>query len=184
MMRFVFLISLFILSGFLSYAQDSSSRMLEDAVRSLKDSGTIIYVDSSYNFSGLIKNISQRRVLTGKNENTKVTFSLTKAEVRFLDKEFHKYPPFVWPSGMFNNSLLVTYDSASSIRLKMMKEQNRMSYKAFFLFSRIVYFRNNSFAAFRLAELYGISAGYDYLFFYQRINGEWRKYMKIYVGAW
>ena len=158
--------------------------MLEDAVRSLQDSGTIIYVDSAFNFSGLIKNIFKRGVLTGKNENTKVILNLTKSEVRFLDKEFHKYPPFVWPSGMFNNSQMVTYDSASSVRLKMMKEQNKMSYKAFFHFSRIVYFRNSSFAVFRLSELYGISAGNDYLFFYQRRNGEWRQYMKMNVGAW
>lgn len=168
----------------MSFGQDSSSRMLEDAVRSLKASGTIIYVDSAFNFSGLIKNIFKRGVLTGKNENTEVILSLTKSEVRFLDKEFHKYPPFVWPSGMFNNSQMVTYDLASSVRLKMMKEQNKMSYKAFFHFSRIVYFRNSSFAVFRLSELYGISAGNDYLFFYQKRNGEWRQYMKMCVGAW
>ena len=158
--------------------------MLEDAVRSLQDSGTIIYVDSAFNFSGLIKNIAKNGVLVGKLENTKATLSLTKAEVLFLDKEFHKYPPFVWSSGMFKNSQIVTYDSASSVRLKMMKEQNKMSYKAFFHFSRIVYFRNSSFAVFRLSELYGISAGNDYLFFYQRRNGEWRQYMKMSVGAW
>ena len=158
--------------------------MLEDAVRSLKEASTIIYVDSSMNFYGLVSNASKKGKLDGYFDTTKVSLNLKRSEIRFLDKEFKKKSAFVWPANMFDNSLMTTYDSVNKYRLKFMKEQKGKKDKRYFHFSRIVYFRNSSIAVFRLAEMYRYSAGYDYLFVYQKVDSEWKRYMKVYMGAW
>ena len=183
-MKTLYLIPLVTLSTFLSFGQDGTTKMFEDAVRSLKETSTIIYVDSSMNFYGLVSNAARKGKLEGYFDTTKVSLKLARNEVRLLDKEFKKDSTLAWTANMFDNSLMTTYDSVNKYRLKFMKEQKEKKDKRYFLFSRIVYFRNSSIAVFRLAEMYGYSAGYDYLFFYQKVNSEWKRFMKVYMGAW
>ena len=175
----------FIFLSLTSFAQQGEeTKMLEDAVRSLNESGTIIYVDSSMNFYGLVSKASKKGKLDGYFDTTKISLNLNKSEIHFLDKEFKKDSTFSWTANMFGNSVITSYDSAFFYRLKFMKEQKGKKDKRYFHFSRIVYFRNNSIAVFRLAEMYGYSAGYDYLFFYQANTNQWKRIMKVYMGAW
>lgn len=164
--------------------QESQTKMLEDAVRSLREPNTIIYIDSAMNYYGLVSNVSKKGRLDGYSYTTKVSLYLQKNEIRFLDKEFKKDSTFSWIANMFNNSLMTSLDSVNHYRLNFMKEQKDKKDKRYFHFSRIVYFRSNSLAVFRLAEMYGYSAGNDYLFFYQKTDNEWKRYMKVYMGAW
>lgn len=180
-MKSLLLISLFTLSIILSFAQNGTTKIFEDAVRSLKESNTIIYVDSSINFYGLVSNYVKKGKLDGYFDTIKVSLNLERNEIRFLDKEFKKDSSFAWTANMLNNSLMTTYDSVNNHRLAFTNEQKD---KRYFHFSRIVYFRNNSIAVFRLAEMYHYSAGYDYLFFYQKVDGKWKCYMKVNMGAW
>jgi hypothetical protein len=161
--------------------QENQTKMLEDAVRSLRVPNNIIYIDSALNYYGLVGNVSKMGRLEGYFDTTKVSLHLQKSEIRFLDKEFKKDSTFSWSANMFNNSLMMSLDSVNHYRLKFLKEQKDNRY---FYFSRIIYFRSNSLAVFRLAEMYGHSAGYDYLFFYQKTANKWKRYMKLDMGAW
>lgn len=167
-----------------AFAQAGPTKILEDAVRSLKEPNKIIYVDSSMNFYGLLSEASKKGKLDGYFDTTKVSLKLKRNEIRFLDKEFKKDSTFGWAANMFNNSVITSYDSANHYRRKYLNEQKEKKNKKYFQFSRIVYFRNNSFAVFRLAEMYEYSAGNDYLFFYRKIDDDWKQYMKVYMGAW
>lgn len=149
--------------------------------RQLREPNTIIYIDSAMNYYGLVSNVTKKGRLDGYSDTTKVSLYLQKSEICFLDKEFKKDSTFSWIANMFNNSLMTSLDSVNHYRLNFMKEQKD---KRYFHFSRIVYFRSNSLAVFRLAEMYGYSAGNDYLFFYQKTGNEWKRYMKVYMGAW
>lgn len=158
--------------------------MIEDAIRSLNEPNTIIYIDSAISYYGKIGNGSKKVIIEGYLDTTKVTLHLQKNEIRFLDKEFNKNAHFAWTANMFNNSILTPLDSAYYYRRKLMKEQTNKKEKRYFHFSRVTYFRNNSLAVFRVAEMYGYSAGNDYLFFYQRAGNVWKRYMKVDKGAW
>jgi len=136
------------------------------------------------NFYGLVSNASKKGKLEGYFDTAKVSLNLKRSEIRFLDKEFKKDSTFAWVAKMFNNSLVTPYDSTNHYRLKFMKEQTEIKNKKYFHFSRLVYLRDNSLAVFRMAEMYGYSAGYDYLFFYQKVDNNWKRYMKVYMGAW
>ena len=158
--------------------------MLEDAVRSLEEPNTIIYIDSAINYYGLISGSLKKWELYGYFDTTKVSLHLQKSEIRYLDKEFKKDSSFTWTANLFKNSVMTPLDSANYYRHRLMKEQTNKNNKRYFHFSRILYFRSNSLAVFRLAEMYGYSSGNDYLFFYQMAAGEWKRYMKVYMGAW
>jgi hypothetical protein len=183
-MKTQLLISFFVFFTFQASAQAGQTKILEDAVRSLKEPSKIIYVDSSMNFYGFVSDASKKGKLYGYFDTSKVSLKLERNEIRYLDKEFKKDSTFAWAANMFNNSVITSYDSADQYRRKYLNEQKEKKNKRFFLFSRIVYFRNNSIAVFRLAEMYEYSAGYDYLFFYRKIDGDWKRYMKVYMGAW
>jgi len=161
--------------------QEGQANMLEDAVRSLREPNTIIYINSAMNYYGLVGKVSKKGGLAGYSDTTKIFLHLQKNEIRFLDKEFKKDSTFSWTANMFTNSLMTTFDSVKYYQQKFIKEEKN---KRYFLFSRISYFRSNSFAVFRLAEMYGHSAGNDYLFFYQKAGDEWKRYMKVFMGAW
>ena len=161
--------------------QESQTQMLEDAVRSLKAPSPIIYIDSALNYYGLVSEVSKRGRLNGYFDTTKVYLHLRKSEIRFLDKAFKKDSTFSWPANIFSNSIMMSLDSVHHYQLKFLKAQKE---KRYFYFSRIIYFRDNSLAVFRLADMYGNSAGYDYLFFYQKIDNKWKHYMRVYMGAW
>ena len=131
----------------------------------------------------VIGNVSKRGSIEGYLDTTKVILHSQKNEIRFLNKEFKKDTSFAWAANMFHNSVMTSLDSANYYRLKLMNEQAGKKDKRYFHFSRIIYFRNYSLAVFRLAEMYGFSAGYDYLFFYQKVDNEWKRYMKVFMGA-
>jgi hypothetical protein len=132
----------------------------------------------------LISTVSKKGTLYGYSDTTKVSLYLQKSEIRFLDREFKKESSFTWGANMFTNSIRIPLDSVNHYLRKLIKDQANIRYKRYFHFSHPVYFRNGSLAVFRLAEMYGYSSGYDYLFFYQKVDNEWKCYMKVGMGAW
>jgi len=183
-MKKLFLSSVFICVRLLSFTQDGTIKMFEDAVRTLKPSQPIIYLDSVINFYGLLSNSAKRGKLEGYFDSTKVTLKLGRNEIRFLDNAFKRDSTFSWKPGLFDHSLMITHDSVNKWQPRFMPDQKDKKDNKYFCFSRIVYFRNNTMAVFRLTEMYGFSAGYDYLFFYKKEENQWKRYMRVNLGAW
>lgn len=188
-MKFCFLyIISFAFTGELSAQYDSTSIfIIEDAIRNGKDVNRIIYTDTSLTYYRPFSDKVSKNKIVGFKDTTKVVFKLSKSEIKFIDKEFKKIQRIAWNPNMFANSLMIAGDSILKIfsdaaEGKEFLEKNFA--KNYFLFSQPVYFRNGSFAVFRLIELYRPVEGYDLLYFYHNIEGKWQQYMMAYLGAW
>ncbi len=158
--------------------------MFQDAIKSLKEQETVLYVDSAMNFYRLLSEYVQKGSITGYLDTIRVSLNLTKNEVRFIDRQFKVKSHFSWKENMFENGIMASIDSVNRIRLKIKQSLSYKKSVSYFQFSRIIYLRNNTLALFRLAQMYGPSAGYDHLFFYMRQGNEWKRYMKVDLGAW
>jgi hypothetical protein len=164
---------------------DSSATIIEDAIRSLDVPNAILYTDSAISFYTPLSVIAKKGCISGRNDTLKVSFCLSKNELRFLDQEFKKSIPHQWKINMFTKSIRTSNDSINfwnkirSSHIFNPKTDNR-----YFHFSRILYIRNNSIALFRLAEMYNHSSGYDYIFIYIKKEHGWGRLMSIVMGAW
>ncbi len=165
---------------------DSSTILIEDAIRSLDVSNAILYTDSAISFYTPLSEMAKKGCISGRNDTLKVSFCLSKNELRFLDKEFKKNIPYQWQVDMFTKSIRTSRDSINFWKNKIKSSPgfNPKTDNRYFHFSRILYIRNNSIALFRLAEMYNHSSGYDYIFIYIKNEHCWGRLMSINSGAW
>ncbi|MDF2188096.1 hypothetical protein [Paraflavitalea sp. CAU 1676] len=184
MKTLIIIISTFTISISSFAQQDSAASMIEDAVLSLQEQNTILYIDRGTTIYHQIGRRPSKGFITGYLDNTKVVLRLKKDEIKWLNREFKKETDLVWPAHMFANSVRTSSDSIEYYQQKLLPSENGKKYKRYFRFSRVVYFRDSSMAVFRLSEMLDASGGFDYLFFYQRNDDGWKRYMKAPMGAW
>lgn len=165
---------------------DSSAFLIEDAIRSLDVSNAILYIDSAINFYTPLSVMARKGCVSGRKDTSKVSFCLSKNELRFLDKEFKKRISNQWKVDMFTKSIRTSRDSINFWKnnIRSSHSFNPQTDSRYFRFSRILYIKNNSIALFRLAEMYDHSSGYDYIFIYIKKENAWRRLMAIDSGAW
>jgi len=165
-----------------TYSQkNETSNIIENAVKSLNEAGTIIYVDSSSNFNSTSYTFLSGRKIHGFIDSQKITLKLGNNETLFLKREFKKDSTFKWNPNLFKSSIRTSLDSMEITLDKFrLNEKN----KRCFLFSRPIFFRNNTLMIFRLSEFFTKRGGNDYMFIFKKIKGYWYQYMKIYSGSW
>ena len=183
-MNTIFLILSFLISLSALCQQDSSCALLENAIRNSGESQAIWYADSSLPFNVKVSGLVQKGKIYGYADTSRVYLSIKKHEAWKLDEEIRKTRPRTWGPGLFRNSRMMTADSAYYLSRKLNQEQPGQKQKPYFFFSRIVYFRNNSWAVFEFGAMYNHSAGYHYLFFCQKTATGWAPYMMVRLGAW
>ena len=74
--------------------------------------------------------------------------------------------------------MLLSKDASSNAYFK------RQFANKYFLFSQPVFVRNGNVAIFRVAEMFGHSAGNDLLYIYSKEQDGWKQQMFINAGAW
>jgi hypothetical protein len=186
MKQFLLYILSFIL-GLPSFAQgDPTTFIIEDAIQSRKGISRIVYMDSSFNYYGPIRRIANRGRIKGLRDTTKVVLRLSDREIKSLEVALKKEKRIAWLTNMFENSIMIKEDS---IRSLFNPNKGRAYFekhfaKKYFYFSKPVFIRNKPIAIFRVAEMYGPTAGNDLLYFYQKTAGNWKQYMVVQLGAW
>lgn len=158
--------------------------LIQDAIRNLNEPGTIIYIDTTISFHTLPGTLQKRGKIEGYIMREKRVLSLTKREVRFLDKAFANDSSFAWPEALFQNSVRTSEDSAQFIQNYIAGIEKGKLRKRYFYFNRPIYFRDHSYAVFRLAAMFERAAGTDYLFFYRRVGLERKLHMWTQTGSW
>ena len=166
---------------------DSTLPMIEDAIRSRKGVNKIVYIDSSIHYYHEIRTFVKKRKFTGYKDTTKITLSLSKKEIEFLDHSFKTSKVASWKQNMFENSVLVSGDSIKKIfsdKTKSLPFFHKNFGVKYFLISPPIFFRNNTLVIFRICELYYPVAGYDLLYIYEKRNSSWHQLMFIHTGSW
>jgi len=182
-----FLLTVFVISCLQIFAQqDTALSFVEDAIRSRKDVRKIVYLDSSITFYQPFRHFIRSGKVEGFKGQAKTSMTFTAKEVRSIDKAFQRVGVVGWHDTLFANSVRVNQDTL----LLLSKDANSNAYfkqqfaNKYFLFSEPVFVRNGNVAIFRVAEMFGHSAGNDLLYIYSKEQGKWEQQMLIYAGAW
>jgi hypothetical protein len=191
LMRVTFTIWIFFLSFSAKGQELTFADLFSDAVRSLYDTSGIVYMDSSLTFYQTLSKFADRngRVFGNINIREKALTSIlfTKPELRAADKKMRQQSSIQWSVGLFSGSMRLVQDSIAWFTRYMSTpefQRGERIYRHYYYFSQPVVIRAGTLAIFRVADMIQNSAGYDYLFFYEKTPNGWRRKMTLRSGAW
>jgi hypothetical protein len=166
--------------------QDTSFSFIEDAIRSRKGIDKIVYLDTSFSFYQPLRSFVKNGHVLGYKGQAEVKMKFTKQEVNSIDEGFKIAKLISWKDDLFANSVRIKQDTL----LLLGKGADSRAYfhqhfaEKYFYISQPVFARNGTVAIFRLAEMIGPSAGYDFLYIYVKEKDKWEQKMFIHAGAW
>jgi hypothetical protein len=116
----------------------------------------------------------------------KTSMTFTAKEMRSIDRAFRRVRVVGWPDTLFTNSVRINQDTLILLSRDTAHHTNFKRHFAnkYFLFSQPIFVRNGNVAIFRVAEMFGHSAGNDLLYIYSKEQGKWGQQMLIHAGAW
>ena len=169
---------------------DSSSiAPIKDIIKAQQDTAIVYYVDSIIYHKSIayLKEILKKRKYSWKYDGiNKRTFVLTQKEKEQIIKELKSLKLKRWNKNLFANSVRVPADSfmrkAININSYHIRTLER-KYKYVWQFGKPVFLRNGTIAFVQYIYICHSSCGVDEIAFYKKIDGQWKRWVRIESGV-
>ncbi len=187
-MRSLLIISLAIIAWTKLFAQDSTELLLfQDAARFNASVKNIVYIDSSIVFMEPFGKWAKNGTVAGHlgepPDKVPVQFKFSKAEIDSLNKLMARSKRVQWQPSLMERFIRISqaelFEAFDNRQDRTHPLELKFGASCYFYFSKPLFIRGGTVVVLRVLRMFGPSAGYSFLYIYERKGGRWVQKLRL-----